>query len=114
MTDRRAFLAAVPALAVLTAGPALATALPLGVVTNDPGLQQAIATYRETGRQSELYHDTVYAPAQKHYEALCAAIPHRITRQTLPGRTEGFSTADEGAVAIARACRGKAFRGWPR
>jgi hypothetical protein len=109
MTDRRAFLAAAPALAVLTAGPALA-AIPAG----DPGLDRTIAAYYEAVRQAKLYSAAVFEPVSEHYQALCETIPHSVTKQTLPGRTEGLSTADEGLVRMARALAGeKVFEGGP-
>lgn len=106
MTNRRAFLAAAPALAVLTAGPAAALALPTGAVAVDPGLQHAIAAWREALHQNKHFSTTVVTPIRERWLALCEAIPHSVTRP-LPDGTDGISTESEAHVGLARALLGE-------
>jgi hypothetical protein len=74
MTDRRAFLAAAPALALLTAGPAIA-----GVGTaQDGGIDHAIAAYRDANERAHA-SAMEWAPAHDKWRALCETIPHHTT-----------------------------------
>lgn len=98
-TDRRAFLAAAPALAVLTAGPAIALAS-----TGDPGFERCLQAYREASARAEHFDRTVCQPANKRYDAECEQVRH-ITVDTFKsdsGAEIPWTTADPFMCGMAQ------------
>lgn len=98
-TDRSAFLAATPALALLTAGPAALAH------TQSSDIDQAIANYREAAGRSSAFDHTVLGPIYEQWQALCKAIPHYTTKagyEAEAGEIKHFRTDREIDVAVAQ------------
>jgi len=91
MTDRRAFLAAAPALAVLTAGPAFAAA-PNG----DPASDECVEACVRSDAAIRAHYKARLGPAEKAFFAAREAVPHYTTKASveLAGERIHFTTAD--------------------
>jgi hypothetical protein len=99
-TDCRAFLAAAPALAALTAGPALAASSAV-----DPDFERCLRSYRVAAEEGTRFDRTISEPANKRFEAETAAVPHITTGRIFESETRGrvpWTTADPIMCAIAQ------------
>jgi hypothetical protein len=91
-TDRRAFLAAAPALAALTAGPALAASSAV-----DPDFAQCVAAYQRADRAYHVHYETRFSPVEQAFREAEKAVPHYVTKASMDvgeGQFIHFTTAD--------------------